>query len=374
MTNFNTPSQDDTAPMANMSAPAARPPPDARLTPMDMEGDPIHLAAAEWLVRLQESSVSLEDTLAWQAWRNEDPRHAQAFSRMEEVSQVLRSLPAPPAVSERLLAHDSYDGSVPLRDWQPRRRWPKPWFLALAAVFGGIACAVVFWKTTTPEFYNTAVGENRTLTLRDGSTVALGGDTAMDVFLSASVRAIELKRGEALFTVAKDPTRPFEVRVGNATIVAVGTAFDVQRDSDRAIVSVTEGRVLVQPTPHFLPVAVLQEFSLSPKLRAVRLDAGEQTMTGSAGIEAPSRVEDPAAATSWQTGRLAFRLEALRYVIEDVNRYAPKPIVLEGEGLGSLTITGTVERDNITGWITSLQRVFDLEATEEADRIVIRPR
>ena len=361
MTNSNTPSPDNTPTLANTPPPA------------DIEREPIHLAAAEWLVRLQGSDVSLEDTLAWQAWLNQDPRHARAFARIEEVSQVLRSVPVPPPVSERLLAQDSYDGSVPLKDWQPpRRRWPQPWFLALAAVFGGIACAVALWKTATPDFYNTAVGENRTITLNDGSTVALGGDTAIDVSVSSSLRTIELKKGEALFTVAKDPTRPFKVRVGDATIVAVGTAFDVQRDSDRAIVSVTEGRVLVEPTAHFLPVAVLQEFS--PKLRSVRLDAGQQTMTGSAGIEEPSKVEDPAAATSWRTGRLAFRLEPLHYVIEDVNRYAPKPIVLEGEGLGSLTITGTVERDNITGWVNSLQRVFDLDATEEVDRIVIRPR
>lgn len=361
MTNFNTPSRNGKPPVANM------PPPD------DVEHDPIHVAAAEWLVRLQGNDVSVAETLAWQAWVNEDPRHAHAFARMEEVAQVLGSLPVPAAVSEHLLAHDGYDGSVALKDWPPRRRLPRPWFaLALAAVFGGIACAVVLWKTTTPNSYNTAVGENRTIALSDGSTIALGGDTAIDVALSTSLRSIELKKGEALFTVAKDRTRPFKVRVGDATIVAVGTAFDVQRDSDRAIVSVTEGRVLVEPTAHFLPVAVLQEFS--PKLRSVRLDAGEQTMTGSAGIEEPSRVEDPAAATSWQTGRLAFRLEPLHYVIEDVNRYAHKPIVLEGEGVGSLTITGTVERDNITGWINSLERVFDLEATEEPDRIVIRPR
>jgi transmembrane sensor len=339
----------------------------------DIERDPIHLAATEWLVRLQGSDVSLQDTQAWQAWLNEDPRHARAFARMEEVSLTLRSLPVPAVVAEHLLAHDGYDGSIPLADWRPRRgRSARPWLLGLAAVFGGIACAVVFWRTAQPVSYTTAVGENRTLMLSDGSTVALGGDTAIDVAVSARLRSIELKKGEALFTVAKDPKRPFKVRVGDATIVAVGTAFDVQRDSDRAIVSVTEGRVLVEPTAHFLPVAVLQEFS--PRLRSVRLDAGEQTMTGSAGIEEPSKVEDPAAATSWQTGRLAFRLEPLHYVIEDVNRYAPKPIVLEGDGLGSLTITGTVERNNITGWVNSLQRVFDLEATEEDDRIVIRPR
>jgi transmembrane sensor len=46
-----------------------------------------------------------------------------------------------------------------------------------------------------------------------------------------------------LFTGAKDPVRPFKVRVGDATIVAIGTEFDVQRASDRTIVSVTEGRV-----------------------------------------------------------------------------------------------------------------------------------
>src|SRR5215472_10871547 len=90
MTNFNTPSRDDTPPMANVPPSGA------------MEDDPIHVAAAEWLVRLQESDLSLHETLAWQGWLNEDPRHAHAFARMEEVSQVLRSVPAPPAVSERL--------------------------------------------------------------------------------------------------------------------------------------------------------------------------------------------------------------------------------------------------------------------------------
>jgi transmembrane sensor len=175
-----------------------------------------------------------------------------------------------------------------------------------------------------------------------------------------------------LFKVAKDVSRPFKVRAGDAAIVAVGTAFDVRRDSDRAVVSVTEGRVLVEPVASFIPVAVLREFK--PNLRAVRLDAGQQTTAGTAGIEEPSKVEDPASAVSWQTGRLAFHLQPLRYVLEDVNRYASKPIVLEGDSLGALVITGTVERANITGWVGSLERAFDLDATEEPDRIVIRAR
>jgi ferric-dicitrate binding protein FerR (iron transport regulator) len=72
----------------------------------------------------------------------------------------------------------------------------------------------------------------------------------------------------------------------------------------------------------------------------------------------------------WRTSSL----RPLRDVLEDVNRYAPKRIVLEGDDVGALMITGTVERANIAGWVKSLERAFDLWATEEPDRIVIRSR
>jgi transmembrane sensor len=342
---------------------------------LDIERDPAYLAAADWLVRLQGTEVSVADTLAWQAWLKQSPRNAQAFARIEELSQVLRSVPVSLTVPAEELARDRYDASIPLKEWKASRTLPRPWMtLALAALLAGIVftVATLFWRNNPASTFSTAVGQNRNITLEDGSTVALGGDTRIEVTSSSRVRAIRLTRGEALFTVAKDPGRPFEVRVGDTTIVALGTAFDVQLGSDRAIVSVTEGRVLVEPAVRFLPVSVLQEFR--PKLRPVRVDAGQQTIARSAGIEEPTEVEDRAAATAWRTGRLAFRLEPLRYVLEDVNRYAPKPIVLEGEGLGSIVITGTVERDNISGWVSSLERAFDLEAVEEHDRIVIRAR
>jgi len=341
--------------------------------PLDIEQDPAHLAAADWLLKLQAKDLSIEDTLAWQSWLSECPENARAFARLEEVSQVLRLMPAPPRPSTEELAHDRYDASVSLQNWRPRRRSPLSWVtFALAALAAGIAFTIVFWKSPAPAIFSTAVGETLNVTLSEGSSIALGGDTRIEVELSKNARDVELRKGEALFTVAKDVNRPFKVRVGDATIVAVGTAFNVQRNSDRAVVSVTEGRVLVEPTIHLLPVSVLQSFA--PRLRTVHLDAGQQTTTGRAGIEEPIKVEDPAAATSWQTGRLAFRLQPLRYVLEDVNRYAPKPIVLDGEALGAIQITGTVERDNISGWVGSLERAFDLQATEEADRIVLRSR
>jgi transmembrane sensor len=339
--------------------------------PTEIDRDPTHLAAADWLVRLQSTDISIEDTLAWQSWLNENPANTLAFADIEAISQALRDVPAPSAVSARQLALDRYDASVPIRDWYPpRARWP--WMaIAIAASFAILTLAFAFWKTRpAANTFATAIGENRSVTLNDGSTIALGADTQIEVALSDKERNVELTKGEALFMVAKDATRPFKVHAGDATIVAVGTAFNVERDSDRAVVSVTEGRVVVEPATYFLPVSVLHEFK--PKLRSVRLVAGQQTTAGSAGIEEPTKMEDPA--TGWQVGHLAFRLQPLRYVLEDVNRYVRKPIVLESDDVGALVITGTVERENIPGWIKSLERAFDLQVTEDADRIVLRAR
>jgi transmembrane sensor len=341
--------------------------------PTDVERDPTHLAAAEWFVRLHSPDVSVEETLALQDWLNESPHHAQAFARIEEVSQAVRRVSTPAAVVTRRMARDRYDGSMPLKDWkEPQaRRWSRV-TLAAAAVCAGVVFSTLFWKTSSPNTFSTVVGENRLVTLSDGSTISLGGNTRIAVVVTEKERTVELAKGEALFTVAKDPARPFKVRAGDATVVALGTAFDVQRDSDRAIVSVTEGRVLVEPAVDFLPVSLLQEFK--PNLRTVRLIAGQQTTAGRTGIAEPSQVEDPAGPTAWQSGRLAFHLQPLRYVLEDVNRYASKPVVLAEASLGELVITGTVERDNIKGWVGSLERVFDLQAVEEDDRIVIHAR
>jgi len=342
----------------------------------DIENDPLQLAAADWLVRLQSTEVSLEETLAWQAWINENPANAKAFARLEEISLALRDLPAPVAVPAALLERDRYDASVAIGNWKPRlagkpRRTTWPWAsLGVAASFSLGVLVFAFWKSPTEiKSFETEIGENRSVTLADGSIIALGGDTRIEVALSKKVRAIELSKGEALFKVAKDSARPFKVRAGDATIIAVGTEFNVERDSDRSVVSVTEGQVEVKPIVGLLPV-FLNEFK--PKLRSVHVDAGQQTTAGSAGVEEPTKMEDPA--TGWQIGHLAFRLQPLRYVLEDVNRYAHKPIVLETESMGSLVITGTVERENIGGWVKSLEHAFDLQATEEADQIVLRAR
>lgn len=344
---------------------------------MEIEDDPVHLAAAEWLLRLQEKDVALSDIIAWQKWMNERSEHAQAFARIEQVSQAAVRVPRPAPVTERETVADAYDASLPLGTWRAgRRRLRRRIQFAAAASVAAVAVIVGVWMAGSSvlrpagNVFSTAVGENREVSLADGSKVMLGGDTSMTVALSAQMRAIELSRGEAFFIVARDRSRPFKVHAGDATVTAVGTQFNVKRDSDRAVVAVTEGRVVVERASRFVPAALLRRFE--PTLQPVHVDAGQQTTAGDAGIDLPSHVEDPSTTTSWQSGRLAFRQQPLRYVLEDVNRYSPKPIEIEDERIGELLITGSVSRENVTGWIGSLERAFHLQAVEEPDRIVLR--
>ncbi len=102
------------------------------------------------------------------------------------------------------------------------------------------------------------------------------------------------------------------------------------------------------------------------------MSAGQKTQVGDTGVELATELQYPASAVSWQTGRLAFNREPLRYVLEDVNRYAAKPIVLDDASLGDVRITGTVTSSNVPGWIASLENAFAVVAVEMPDRIVLR--
>jgi transmembrane sensor len=345
-----------------------------------MDRQAIHSEAARWFTRLQAAELPLEETLAWQRWMALDTRHAEAFGRLEEVWHEFSVLPRPALLPRDALAQDEYDGSVPVNEWTAqakRSRWQRPPFLlALAAsaalMVVGIA-TVSTHRTAGEEILETRVGENRTVTLADGSRVSLGGQSRVKVNLRARQRDLTLSRGEALFVVAKDATRPFVVRAGSATVTAVGTQFNVQRTADRVVVSVLEGKVDVQPMLAVLAIPGLE--GLSPVVvhgQDKSLNAGHRAVVDRDGMGATVNLPDMSVATAWERGRLAFEDEPLRYVVEIVNRYSRRQIVIEDSGIADLRVSGTVVEDHIDGWVASLNTAFGIRADEDGETIRLR--
>jgi len=61
-----------------------------------------------------------------------------------------------------------------------------------------------------PGQYRTAIGEQKVVDLEDHSTIVLDAATRLRVRYTPDARIVELQNGQAQFTVAKDPTRPFK--------------------------------------------------------------------------------------------------------------------------------------------------------------------
>lgn len=353
-------------------------------SPLDPQQDPVYIAAAEWLCRMQQSNLTLEDTLGWQQWMAQDAQHARAFEELEALWEKFDSVAAPPLVSAQTLRTDTYDGSVPVGTWraQPGTRLRHDTrrmglaamlLITLTGLVGSgslLIPPIVSRHSPDASTFETAVGQNATVRLPDGSRVQLGGHTRLSVTLKPHLRQVELLHGEACFEVAKDRARPFVVRAGTASVTAVGTEFNVRRSDDRVVVSVLEGRVLVeplQPAPSYSWIATSRAVGAP-----AAVSAGQRTTVDRRGLESTLSVSDASSAVAWEQGRLAFESEPLRYVIQDVNRYAEKPIVIGDARTGDLRVTGTVAETNIMGWINSLEAAFAIHADIQPDRIVLR--
>lgn len=112
--------------------------------------------------------------------------------------------------------------------------------------------AVVWWwpqpvtpTLSAPQQYATTVGGYQRITLKDGSVIELNADSEVQVDYVPGERRIQLVKGEAHFSVAKNPARPFWVEAGSVKVRAVGTAFNVRLGPTEIEVLVTEGKVEV---------------------------------------------------------------------------------------------------------------------------------
>ena len=329
----------------------------------------------------------------WQDWYA-DPGNRLVF---EKLSRLLadrhryrqRNLPG-----KSRLAEDRYDLSVPIAEWRrnqgkkgPRHRrrlsagrwW---WWLCGGLGFAAMAVLLVLsplsfgpgGSTAGAAIYQTNIGGIEEVHLRDGSSIILGGRTRLSVVFLRQRRSVRLIEGEAWFRVAHDPNWPFVVAAGDGTITAVGTAFVVTRESDRVVVTVTDGTVEVSARPPvWPPLRLVQRFTMRSVPPPVPVSRGEELAFGNSGPLRPVKRADTWAATAWTHGRLTFDDQPLRYVVETVNRYSSQRIVV-GSSAGALRFSGIVFDNDIGDWLKSLEVIFPVAESERGSAVYIQMR
>lgn len=229
--------------------------------------------AMEWQRRLQDGPETDAVARAFTAWLTASSVNFEAWSSIENSRMLAQSgaeaqSPATYEVSKPTTAGRGAT-SHQVRS-RPRRR---QMFMRAAAVLGvlitGLAAALFggdLYLTLTAD-HRTARGETRVIRLADGSTVQLSGGSAITKEISSRVRQISLLAGAAYFEVQPKPSRlPFVVRAGDASVRAIGTAFEVRRISNGAAVAVAEGKVRVrEPVSDTIGVELTAKQAFAPE-------------------------------------------------------------------------------------------------------------
>lgn len=267
--------------------------------------EPPERDARDWVILLASGDVEERQLAAFRAWLASSPANRAAFETERRLWSALGGL-------------DSVGSVVPLPAARDRR--PRVWrTVAAGLVAACLALVAVFAddvRVTWLADYATAQGEQRDLTLPDGSIVHMNTDTALAVDFSDSVRSVELLRGEALFDVAKNPARPFRVLARGGSAEALGTAFIVRTGEHGTRVIVTEGVVGITSGPDGSMVTAL---------------AGQSVAYRDGDAPSAPQGSDLAAATAWRRGEIRIDGAPLDEAIAELDRYRPGRIVLLGD-------------------------------------------
>jgi transmembrane sensor len=332
-------------------------------TPASPLPDAIVEAASAWLARRDRGFTPAEQD-AYLQWLREDERHGLAVTRLEKAWGALDSL------AEWRPEH-SQKPNPDLLAVPHRRFWRRSAaVLAMAAVL-----AVAFVIVKPFDFAPTTVQvarQSELRTLADGSVVELNQDAEIAVDYSAAERHIRLIRGEAYFTVAKNPNRPFIVTAGGVRVRAVGTVFNVRLQGDDVDVLVAEGKVRIDPPKP-------EEPGVSGALNAAMVSARERTSVNAA-VPTPLAPEVFEATTdeieqtlSWQGMRIKFRETPLDEAVAQFNRHNQETrIVIADRRIAKLPLGGNFRADNADAFVRMLELTSGVHAELEDGRYVLR--
>lgn len=335
--------------------------------------------AVAWFVGFCEKEIDGDGRERFERWLKASPENVRAYlqiaalweaaaesgkARSLEVDDLVRRAAAETNVVELSSATILHGTTAkPARSVGASVRRASLYAASLAAAVI-LAAVGLWWRQSRAMVYATAVGEERTLTLPDSSTVELDARSRIQVSFTRSARTVRLIRGQALFRVVHNASRPFIVTTRDATIRDVGTRFDVRYDGAATVVTVLEGRVAASTST--------DDSSASPGVIGdILVSAGEQVRLERHLALRPMSV-NPAIVTAWVQGKLVFNDTPLSEVIEAFNRYNLRPLIVDDPQLLQLHVSGTFDTTNSAEVVEFLCQRFHLVAHEGASSIRLR--
>jgi transmembrane sensor len=336
--------------------------------------------AAGWLIECQAGGLNPEQRAAFDAWLRAAPENVCAYLSLLPLWESSAMLDATQQPDTAALIHAARGAStnvIPLdcnvvrenpHAYRPQRQAPRSvptvrGFLlgAMAAVLA-IAMVAGSWLYTQRNVYSTTLGEQRALTLNDGTVVELNARSRIDVRYTGSKREVELLSGQALFRVAHDAGRPFVVHSEKLRIRALGTQFDVYRKPGDTTITVIEGRVSVDTGGGAGSSAAVSLLSAGQQV-SIRADVQPRAVSA-----------DVSRAIAWTQRRMIFSATPLEEVAREFNRYNARQLIVDSPELSALRVNGVFSSTDLDTLLAFLREQPGVVVDEGASEIRITHR
>jgi transmembrane sensor len=241
-------------------------------------------------------------------------------------------------------------------------------WVPIAAAAGIVLVAGLWWSksarspepavtTIAARTLKTPVGGRDSLVLPDGSQVMLGpgSELTMAEGYGQAERRVTL-RGEALFTVVHNASKPFTVVANGAAIRDVGTAFVVHSDAGGVRVAVTEGVVELA----------------TGRAEKATLKAGDAASVSPAGMLTAQRGVGAGDDLAWTRGKLVFRDAPLSEVSEDLARWYGVHLDIQDAALRRRPLSASFDGDSIRQVLDVISRALGASMERRGDTVVVR--
>ena len=316
--------------------------------------------AAAWIAKLDAGHLSAADLSSLREWSGTSKQHRDMLEHVASEWDDLAVLALSRALDQKQVVPGDHS------TWRA---------FANAAVVAGVTVlfGALGWfiQSTTVDAtyvaangqYVTAIGEQRIVSLPDGSEVYVNTNSHLEVTYGDAARSLRLLQGEAFFDVAPDAEKPFVVRAGRGEVVAIGTAFAVRLETTESVrVTVSEGRVAVGR-------AISDTLRLQPTKTidtATQVSKGETVVFDGTTIDPLQTLDWPqlSGRLAWRDGMLRFTDEPLSTVIAEVTRYTPREIVISDPSLRDLAFSGYFRTGDTAALLSTLAADFNITTTE----------
>ena len=319
--------------------------------------------ASGWLAA-QERGLSKAEEHEFEQWLSEDPGNEDCFFEHQVAWASFD-------VMDQWKPGYSNAPNPDLFETRTKRKWTG--FLSLGGLAAAILLGFFFLQTTLRNSDDTETvaattyksQSNEKHFLEDGSSFYLLPDSVVRVAYSEAERTVEFVNGDAEFSVAHDPDRPFVVYSEVGRVTALGTIFSVRQDSYSWEVFVTEGKVQVNEVENEtysielvagqIMVEELSDGEFSPKIEAISAFGLKERL-------------------AWKDQIIDMVSAPLEEILHEFSHFNSRKVVIYDEELKRMRMTVAIKRDNFEGFIDLLELSAGVKATDTATGSILLSR